>query len=136
MELSRNIFFHKFVGGNFRLDPIQAAVLLVNLPLLEKWSAARRRNAVYYNAHFQDSRVGTPFIRPDCISIYNQYVIRVQEQDGLAAHLKEYRIGTEIYYPRPCTSRNALRIWATAREIARTLPPPLPKRSPCRSTPN
>ena len=82
----------------------------VNLPLLEKWSAARRRNAAYYNAPFQDSRVGTPFIRPDCISIYNQYVIRVQEQDGLAAHLKEHRIGTEIYYPRPCTSRNALRI--------------------------
>jgi hypothetical protein len=99
-ERSRNIFFHKFLGGNFRLDSIQAAVLLVNLPLLEKWSAARRRNAAYYNAHFQDSRVGTPFIRPDCVSIYNQYVIRVQERDGLAAHLKEHRIGAEIYYPR------------------------------------
>jgi len=93
-------YFHKFVGGNFRLDPLQAAILLVKLPRLEEWSEARRRHAAYYNARFQGSAVMLPFIRPQCVSIYNQYVIRVEERDALIAHLKERQIGTEIYYPR------------------------------------
>src|SRR5204862_4692065 len=91
----------KLVGGNFRLDPIQAAVLLVKLPHLDEWSAARRRNADYYNRRFAGQALGTPFVRPDCVTIYNQYVIRTERRDELKAHLQQNEIGTEIYYPLP-----------------------------------
>ena len=94
-------YFHQFVGGNFRLDPIQAAVLLVKLPHLNAWSAARRRNASYYNSRFAGSSIRTPYVRPDCVSIYNQYVIRVDQRDKLAGHLREAGIGAEVYYPVP-----------------------------------
>ncbi len=94
-------YFHKFVGANFRLDPIQAAVLLVKLPHLNSWSKARRDNAAYYDSRLAGSPIGTPYIRPDCVSIYNQYVIRIERRDQLAAHLKQLGIGTEIYYPLP-----------------------------------
>ena len=94
-------YYHKFVGGNFRLDPIQAVALLVKLPHLDKWSQARRQNAAYYNEKFKGTAVQTPYISPDCLTIYNQYVIRVPDRDKLFAHLKEKKIGCEIYYPVP-----------------------------------
>jgi dTDP-4-amino-4,6-dideoxygalactose transaminase len=94
-------YYHKFIGGNFRLDPIQAAVLLVKLPHLDSWSEARRRNAAYYNQRFEGTVVQTPYISEDCVSIYNQYCIRVPRRDELAACLKEQGIGCEIYYPVP-----------------------------------
>jgi len=94
-------YYHKFVGGNFRLDPIQAAVLLVKLPHLEDWSQARRHNAAFYDEKFAGTLVKTPYISPDCVSIYNQYVIRIPKRDELVAHLKEKGIGCAIYYPRP-----------------------------------
>lgn len=94
-------YYHKYVGGNFRLDPLQAAILLVKLPHLNGWTAARQRNAAYYNARFQGTPITAPFLHPDCGSIYNQYVIRVPERDQVAAHLKEIGIATEIYYPLP-----------------------------------
>ena len=94
-------YFHKYVGGNFRLDPIQAAALLVKLPHLGDWSEARRRNAAYYNKRFAGTVVQTPWISPDCKTIYNQYCIRVPRRDELVAHLKANKIGCEIYYPVP-----------------------------------
>lgn len=106
-------YYHKYVGGNFRLDAIQAAILLVKLEYLNDWSEARRRTAAYYNEKFRRTVprgrtvIKTPFISPDCISVYNQYVIRVPNRDelarrgGLAAHLRERGIGCEIYYPLP-----------------------------------
>jgi dTDP-4-amino-4,6-dideoxygalactose transaminase len=94
-------YYHKFIGGNFRLDPIQAAALLVKLPFLDKWSDARRKNASYYNKKFKGSVVGTPCISQDCISIFNQYVIRVPRRDDLLKHLQANQIGCEIYYPVP-----------------------------------
>ena len=94
-------YYHKFVGGNFRLDPIQAVALLVKLPYLDQWSEARRRNAEYYNKKFEGSIVQTPYISPDCVSVYNQYCIRVPRRDELVAHLRESDIGCEIYYPLP-----------------------------------
>ena len=94
-------YFHKYVGGNFRLDPIQAAVLLVKLPRLDEWSEARRRNAAYYNEAFQGTPIVTPHIRPGCVSIYNQYVIRTANRDTLVAQLKANDIGCEVYYPVP-----------------------------------
>jgi len=94
-------YFHKYVGGNFRLDPIQAAVLAVKLAHLDGWSAARRRNASYYDVAFQGSGVTTPYIRPDCVSIFNQYVVRVANRDIAIDALKNAGVSTEIYYPRP-----------------------------------
>jgi len=101
-------YFHKYVGGNFRLDPVQAAILLVKLPHLEAWSEARRRHAAYYDTRLGDA-VGTPFIRPDCVSIYNQYVIRTPRRDELLAALHAAGIGTEIYYPAPMHEQECFR---------------------------
>lgn len=98
---SKPKYYHQYVGGNFRLDPIQAAALLVKLPHLDEWSQGRRDNAAYYNQKFAGSIVQTPYIHPDCISIYNQYCIRVPNREALMTHLKENHIGCEIYYPVP-----------------------------------
>jgi dTDP-4-amino-4,6-dideoxygalactose transaminase len=98
---SKPKYHHKVIGGNFRLDPLQAAILLVKLPHLEAWSEARRQNAARYDQEFAESVIGTPWISPDTQSIYNQYVIRVQGRDELIAHLRAAQIGTEIYYPVP-----------------------------------
>jgi len=94
-------YYYKYVGGNFRLDPIQAVALLVKLPHLDRWSQTRRRNADYYNRKFAATPVTTPYVNPDCVSIYNQYVIRVPKRDEVVAHLKKNNIGCEIYYPLP-----------------------------------
>jgi dTDP-4-amino-4,6-dideoxygalactose transaminase len=98
---SKPKYYHKFVGGNFRLDPLQAAVLLVKLPYLDAWSQARRDNAKYYDSHFSTPNITTPYVDPDCISIYNQYVIRVPRRNELMTHLKQNDIGCEVYYPLP-----------------------------------
>lgn len=94
-------YYHKCIGGNFRLDPIQAAALRVKLPHLDSWSQARRKNAAYYTKKFKGSPVVTPFIREDCVSIFNQYVIRVPRRDELLKHLTANSIGCEVYYPVP-----------------------------------
>lgn len=93
-------YFHKYIGGNFRLDPLQAAILAVKLPHLDEWSAMRRNHAAYYDRRFLGSAIQTPVIHSDCISIYNQYVVRTAERDRLREHLKTSGIGTEVYYPR------------------------------------
>jgi len=98
---SKPKYYHRCVGGNFRLDPIQAAALLVKLPHLDEWSAKRRENAAYYDKKFAGTVAGTPYISPDCVTIYNQYVIRVPRRDEVVAHLKANEIGCEIYYPVP-----------------------------------
>ena len=94
-------YYHKYVGGNFRLDPIQAAALLVKLPYLDRWSEARRGNAMYYNKKFEATTVQIPFVREDCVTIYNQYCIRIQKRNELKQYLNEKNIGCEIYYPVP-----------------------------------
>ena len=98
---SKPKYYHRYVGGNFRLDPVQAAILLVKLPHLDEWSDARRRNAAWYNRHFAEMEIVAPYIRPDCVSIYNQYVIRTENRDELLAHMKSNEVGVEIYYPVP-----------------------------------
>jgi dTDP-4-amino-4,6-dideoxygalactose transaminase len=98
-------YFHKRVGGNFRLDALQAAVLRVKLPHLDGWSARRRENADRYDRFFQESavadRVTLPARSPGCGHIFNQYVIRVPGRDAVRARLDAAGIGTEIYYPVP-----------------------------------
>ncbi len=93
-------YFHERIGGNFRLDTIQAAYLLVKLRHLEEWSARRRANAARYDELLASTEaVTTPQVLPHNQSIYNQYVIRAPDRDGLRAHLLEHDIGVAIYYP-------------------------------------
>ena len=95
-------YYHKHVGGNFRLDAIQAAGLLAKLPHLDDWGRMRAENAAVYNAAFADvDEIKTPVIKPYNKSIYNQYIISVPNRDALLAHLREKEIGCEIYYPVP-----------------------------------
>ncbi len=98
---SKPKYWHPHIGGNFRLDPIQAAVLLVKLPYLEGWSEARRGNAAYYDERLGPLGVCIPYIKPGCESVYNQYVIRVDRRDELKMHLAQRGIQTEVYYPSP-----------------------------------
>ena len=98
-------YFHQRIGGNFRLDALQAAVLRVKLPHLDRWTAMRQSNAERYDRLFAESaaaeRIGLPARLPDRTHIFNQYVIRVANRDAVAAKLREAGIGHEVYYPVP-----------------------------------
>jgi dTDP-4-amino-4,6-dideoxygalactose transaminase len=98
-------YYHKFVGGNFRLDTLQAAVLRVKLKYLDRWTEGRQRNAGTYRRLFQeiglDKVVELPVEAPNVRHIYNQFVIRFPQREALMAYLKEHKIGHEIYYPVP-----------------------------------
>ncbi len=96
-------YFHKIIGGNFRLDTIQAAALSVKLKHLDLWSEKRRENANLYNMLLTDAGapVKTPYIKKGFRHIFNQYVIRAKDRDGLMGFLKEKGVGTEVYYPLP-----------------------------------
>lgn len=99
---ARPKYYHKYIGGNFRLDPIQAVVLQVKLKYLPGWHEGRRANAAYYDAKFADcDKVVTPHIEDCNESIYNQYVIRVPNRDAVREHLQQKNVGCEIYYPVP-----------------------------------
>ena len=114
-------YYHKVIGGNFRIDAIQAAVLRVKLPHLDSWSAKRRHNADRYTELFTQAGLaeGTGKIKfdhnnkvllPKAVHkdsgvknyhIYNQYIVRVEQRDALREFLTKHEIGTEIYYPVP-----------------------------------
>lgn len=98
-------YFHKRIGGNFRLDALQAAVLRVKLPYLNEWTEGRRTNARRYDELFAaaglTSRIVLPTEMPGYRHIFNQYVVRVPDRDRVRTHLTEHGIGTEIYYPVP-----------------------------------
>jgi len=96
-------YFHQYVGGNFRLDAIHAAVLRVKLQHLDDWTAARQRNAAFYDYAFAQLRLpaetlSTPTVKQSR-HIFNQYVLRANRRNELMQHLKENGIGCEIYYP-------------------------------------
>jgi dTDP-4-amino-4,6-dideoxygalactose transaminase len=98
-------YFHSLIGGNFRIDELQAAVLRVKLKYLDGWTAARQRNAAYYDAAFRAADFAPSVITPQAAvngrHIFNQYVVRVKNRDSLKDRLSERHIGTEIYYPVP-----------------------------------
>ena len=101
-------YYHPVIGGNFRLDEMQAAILLVKLPHLDHWSAARRAAADFYGAEFVRSGLTEKIALPaepyrdrrlTNHHIYHQYVIRAPRRDALRQHLTEREIETAIYYP-------------------------------------
>ncbi len=98
-------YYHSRVGGNFRLDALQAAILRVKLPHLAGWTAMRRRNAERYRRLFTDAGLSDAVTLPawpsDHEHIFNQYVIRVRRRDEVRARLEGAGVGTEIYYPVP-----------------------------------
>ena len=98
-------YYHSFIGGNFRLDEMQAAVLNVKLKHLDRWSGARQGNAAFYNGAFSRANLGEAVEHPHASlgfrHIYNQYVVRVRSRDALRECLAAAGIGTEIYYPVP-----------------------------------
>jgi dTDP-4-amino-4,6-dideoxygalactose transaminase len=83
------------------MDALQAAVLRVKAPHLTRWTEARRANAARYRRMFKDHLLELPFEPSDRSHIFNQYVIRTPDRDGLKRHLDENGIGNEIYYPLP-----------------------------------
>lgn len=97
-------YHHSRIGGNFRLDALQAAVLRVKLPYLGEWTEARRTNARRYDELFASaglSSVVTPTETPGYRHIFNQYIVRVPDRDRVRSYMSEHGIGTEIYYPVP-----------------------------------
>ena len=97
-------YIHKRIGGNFRLDALQAAVLRVKLPHLPRWTEMRRANAQRYHALFGEAGLDTavlPVEPPGLTHIFNQYVIRIPGRDAVRERLAASGIGTEIYYPVP-----------------------------------
>ena len=100
-------YFHHYVGGNFRIDALQAAMLHIKLPHLESWHEGRRRNADIYRRCFADAGTGDRVVLPEELPgrrhIYNQFVVRFPEgketRDRVMNHLKSVQIGCEIYYP-------------------------------------
>ena len=102
-------YYHRVIGGNFRLDPIQATVIRVKLPHLNKWHSQRQDNAEHYNKLFAEKDLGgkvqLPFVghseNLQNPHIYNQYVIKAERRDELQAFLAENEIASEVYYPLP-----------------------------------
>lgn len=101
---SKPKYYHKLIGGNFRLDALQAAIVSVKLTYLDQWSASRKKNAQTYRRLFAAAgldRIQLPVER-ESRHIYNQFVIKVPEKrDGLRRHLQGNHIGSEVYYPVP-----------------------------------
>ncbi len=120
-------YYHRLIGGNFRLDSIQAAVLSVKLAYLDQWSKARQCNADQYRDIFEDTdlierehirlpesvyrKEGVPFYH-----IYNQFVIRAQSRDRLRDYLSAQGIATEVYYPVPFHQQECFRVYGYGEE--------------------
>jgi dTDP-4-amino-4,6-dideoxygalactose transaminase len=100
---SKPKYYHQIVGGNFRLDALQAAVLRVKLKYLPGWTEARRTNAQRYGPLFEEMHLGEWSALPEGSPghIYNQFVVRFPDRDGLQVFLKDRGVETEVYYPLP-----------------------------------
>jgi dTDP-4-amino-4,6-dideoxygalactose transaminase len=107
MHGSKPKYYHALLGGNFRLDALQAAIVCAKLPHLDRWTALRQANAARYRALLEAAGlraagcVQAPAESPGQRHVYNQFVVRVRERDRLRAHLGDRQIGNEVYYPVP-----------------------------------
>lgn len=117
-------YFSQILGGNFRLDALQAAVLRAKLPHLDDWSSARQRNADDYRRRFAAAGIDATAIAPTDASpvalpqetpggrhVYNQFVIRSRRRDELKGYLAQQDVGTEIYYPHPMHLQACFTSW-------------------------
>tara|TARA_R110001583_G_scaffold38769_2_gene124986 strand:+ start:19033 stop:20154 length:1122 start_codon:yes stop_codon:yes gene_type:complete len=110
----KNPYHYDHVGGNFRLDALQAGILNVKLRYLEWWQRQRNENAAEYNNRFQKNYSPftsvpiPPHVAPECYHAYNQYVIRSQKRDNLKRRLTESKIGCNIYYPYPIHTQTCI----------------------------
>lgn len=120
---SRLRYQHELIGGNYRLDALQAAMVRVKLPLLPTWTNARRHNAARYDALFAQAQLPPEILRtPTTVDpghVYNQYTLRVADRDGLQDHLNRHQIGCEIYYPRALHQQSC---FADLQGLPRELP--------------
>jgi dTDP-4-amino-4,6-dideoxygalactose transaminase len=98
-------YYHQLIGGNFRLDELQAAVLVIKLKHLDAWTRGRQENACFYFGAFEraglKSIITLPAAMPGIRHIYNQFIIRAPKRDALRAHLAAAGVGSEVYYPVP-----------------------------------
>ena len=146
-------YYHKLIGGNFRLDALQAAILRIKLRYLDRWTAGRQRNAARYRLFAEaglrtkdrDHRPDIAFVlRPSSLSlpteeperrhVYNQFVIRTGRRDAVMAKLKERKIGNEIYYPLPLHLQECFATWAIGPAACPRASVPRRKRWRCPST--
>ncbi len=102
-------YFYKVIGGNFRLDGIQGAVLSVKLKYVDQWNEKRRQHGVLYDSVFADSPVRPPKIDSNNVSIYHQYTVTVPERDQLQKFLAENKIGSAVFYPKPLHLQDCFR---------------------------
>jgi len=117
-------YYHRYVGGNFRIDALQAAILHVKLPHLDAWHEGRRRNAASYRRLFGQSGAGDRVLLPRELEgrrhVYNQFVVRFPEgqavRDRVMEHLKASAIGCEVYYPVTLPAQECFRNVPTARD--------------------
>lgn len=120
-------YFSIEVGGNFRLDALQAAILRAKLPHLDGWTAGRQRNAAKYRALFAesglrvahgtlegDAEIALPIELPGRRHVYNQFCIRVRKRDALREYLAAKKIGSEVYYPQPMHLQRCFADWGYA----------------------
>ena len=94
-------YYYHFIGGNFRLDGFQGAILRVKLRHLAAWTAARQARAARYDRELAGSAVQVPPVDPRCEHVYHQYTVRCSRRDGLQKHLADAGIGSGVYYPLP-----------------------------------
>ncbi len=98
-------YFHQFIGGNFRIDALQAAILNIKLRKLNEWNTARAARATRYTQLFTEAGLSPELVRTPTSGTgkhaWHQYVIRAPRRDELVAHLSAQKIGTGVYYPVP-----------------------------------
>jgi dTDP-4-amino-4,6-dideoxygalactose transaminase len=107
-------YFSVAVGGNFRLDALQAAILRAKLPHLDTWSEARQRNALRYRTLFEAPVPKEHVVLPTELAgrhVYNQFVIRARRRDELRRFLADRSIGSEVYYPQPMHLQQCFAHW-------------------------
>lgn len=117
-------YYHKYVGGNFRIDALQAAILHVKLPYLERWAEGRQRNAEIYRELVEQAGIGDRMVLPKTLPkrrhVYNQFVVRFVEgkkrRDEVMDALKAAQIGCEIYYPLTLPDQECFRDLPSSKE--------------------